>query len=105
MLGVSEDSLRRHDAVSSQVAEEMALRALKVFGSSLALSVMGIAGPGGGTAKKPVGLVYLAIAGAGGQVKVKKEILGGDRERVVNMLCLYAFDMIRRATLGLQYPE
>ena len=62
MLGVSADSLARFGAVSDQVAREMALGALANSQAGIAVSVTGIAGPGGGSTEKPVGLVYHAMA-------------------------------------------
>lgn len=61
-LGVKPETLDKYGAVSRQTAEEMALGLQKVSGSRLCISVTGIAGPGGGTAEKPVGLVYIAVA-------------------------------------------
>lgn len=63
VLGVRRATLRRHGAVSAETAVEMARGARKVFGATVALSVTGIAGPGGGSDEKPVGLVYAAVAG------------------------------------------
>ena len=62
VLGVRRSTLRRHGAVSAETAVEMARGARKVFAAKLALSVTGIAGPGGGSEEKPVGLVYAAVA-------------------------------------------
>ncbi|MCL2163524.1 MAG: CinA family protein [Oscillospiraceae bacterium] len=104
LLGVSEDTLKAHGAVSSQVAEEMAMGALSRFGADIALASTGIAGPGGGSKEKPVGLVYLAIS-MGGKSKVKKLNFIGGRERIIRFACLHAFDMIRRLTLGLPWVE
>jgi nicotinamide-nucleotide amidase len=67
-LGVEKALLQEYGAVSPQVARAMAEGMRKNFGVDLALSTTGIAGPGGGTAKKPVGLVYLALAYPGGTV-------------------------------------
>ena len=57
MLGVDPDTLKQYGAVSEQVAQEMALGALRHSGTNMAVSVTGVAGPGGGTAAKPVGMV------------------------------------------------
>ncbi len=62
MLGVSGDLIATHGAVSAQVAEAMALGALDRSRAQIALSVTGIAGPGGGSAQKPVGLVHFGLA-------------------------------------------
>ena len=62
ILGVRRATLLRHGAVSAETAVAMARGARKVFGAGVALSVTGIAGPGGGTDEKPVGLVYAAVA-------------------------------------------
>ena len=62
MLGVPADMLAAHGAVSPQVAQAMAEGARRLTGSDLALSTTGIAGPGGGTPAKPVGLTYIGLA-------------------------------------------
>ena len=62
LLGVFPETLEKYGAVSHQTATQMAQGAKKVSGSDIAVSVTGIAGPGGGTQEKPVGLVYIAIA-------------------------------------------
>lgn len=62
VLGVNPELIEEHGAVSAQVASEMAIGAIKNSGSNAAVAVTGIAGPGGGTETKPVGLVYIAVA-------------------------------------------
>lgn len=66
ILGVDAGLIEAHGAVSPEVAEAMARRARERFGADLAVSTTGIAGPTGGTPEKPVGLVYLGLASAGG---------------------------------------
>jgi nicotinamide-nucleotide amidase len=80
-LGVSEDTLAAHGAVSAETASAMAVGALESLGVDVAVSVTGIAGPGGGTPEKPVGLVFLNASGRG--VELARELnLPGDREAV-----------------------
>lgn len=81
LVGVSRDTLRAHGAVSEAVAGEMASGARRLFGTDLALSVTGIAGPTGGTPQKPVGLVFVALGGPGG-VQIQRHLFHGDRAAV-----------------------
>ena len=81
MLGVRPETLGRHGAVSEQTAREMARGALERSAATLAVSVTGIAGPGGGSAEKPVGTVCFAWA-AGGEVTSETRRFPGDRESV-----------------------
>lgn len=78
LLGVPESALAAHGAVSAQVAVAMASGARARFGTTLAVSITGVAGPDGGSAEKPVGLTYVALAGAAG-VEVRRLQLAGDR--------------------------
>ena len=79
MLKVNEATLIAHGAVSEATAAEMALGARAVFETDYALSVTGIAGPGGGTDEKPVGLTYIGLAGPGDMLRVERFIWDGDR--------------------------
>lgn len=78
LLGVPAELLAAHGAVSAQVARAMAEGARARLGADVAVAVTGIAGPDGGTAEKPVGLTYVAIAAAGG-VDVRRHHWAGDR--------------------------
>lgn len=79
ILGVSHETLARYGAVSKETAREMAAGAAKAAGADAALSTTGIAGPGGGTPGKPVGLIYVGCY-VKGMVRVKELRLGGTRE-------------------------
>ena len=81
LLGVHAETLREKGAVSSETALEMSAGAVRALGVDLAVSVTGIAGPGGGTDKKPVGLVYISVASQRG-LSVTENHFSGDRESV-----------------------
>jgi len=100
LLGVDPKLIEAHGAVSEEVARAMADGARRAAGTDLAVAVTGIAGPGGATAEKPVGLVFLALAGAVGD-RVRRAQFPGDRERVRGQAVQAALEMIRRALLGL----
>lgn len=95
LLGVSEDTLRGHGAVSAEVAAEMAEGARRAFGADVALSVTGIAGPTGATPDKPVGLVHWAVAHPGGTV-VEHRVFPGDRVQIQQQAAAAALDLLRR---------
>ena len=78
-VNVQEETLTQHGAVSEPVAREMAIGVRDVFDTDYALSVTGIAGPGGGTETKPVGLTYIGLAGRDGIVAVQRHVWDGDR--------------------------
>lgn len=82
MLGVPADLIARFGAVSEQVARAMAEGALKHSAASLAVSITGVAGPSGGSAEKPVGLVWIAAARKGGAVRAERNVFPGDRAAV-----------------------
>ena len=81
VLGVSRKTLERHGAVSEQTARELARGALERSQGTIALSVTGVAGPGGGSAEKPVGLVWFAWA-TKHAVRSESRCFAGDREAV-----------------------
>ncbi len=82
LLGVSHHTLETVGAVSEETACQMAEGALKLSGSDVAVAVTGIAGPGGGSAEKPVGLVYVGIAVKDKEPKAVKNVFDGDRDEV-----------------------
>lgn len=82
MLGVSEGTLEKFGAVSEETAIAMAEGAIKKSGAVLALSITGIAGPGGGSAEKPVGLVHIAVARKNTATRSERHVFKGDRNRV-----------------------
>ena len=79
LLQVREETLIAHGAVSEATAGEMARGALRLYECDYALSVTGIAGPGGGTAQKPVGLTCIGLAGPGGLLRVERHNWPSDR--------------------------
>jgi nicotinamide-nucleotide amidase len=82
MLGVAAALIAEHGAVSAEVARSMATGALAHAPVELAVAVTGIAGPGGGSADKPVGLVHLAIARRGGKTHGEHHVFPGDRSGI-----------------------
>ena len=82
MLGVSPALIEEHGAVSEAVARAMAGGALARSQASVAVAVTGIAGPGGGSAGKPVGLVHFACARSDGATAAERHVFGGDRTAV-----------------------
>jgi len=80
VVGVKEDTINKYGAVSSQVVEEMALGGRKVLGTDICLADTGIAGPGGATPEKPLGLFYIGLSHQAGTYS-RKHIFQGDREQ------------------------
>jgi nicotinamide-nucleotide amidase len=93
-LGVSEDTLAAHGAVSAETASEMAVGARESLAADVAVSTTGIAGPGGGTREKPVGLVYLHASGPGREL-TRELNLPGDREAVRRRATAAALHLVR----------
>jgi competence/damage-inducible protein CinA C-terminal domain len=92
ILGVSEDTLRNYGAVSEETAREMAVGVRKLMEADYGISVTGIAGPNGGTAEKPVGLVYIACAYDCG-CTVRQLNLKGDRSHIRKLTANYAISL------------
>jgi len=98
MLSVPKSLIARHGAVSRAVALAMARGAMKAYGTELAVAVTGIAGPGGGSSRKPVGTVHWAVAFPGGETSFRR-ILAGDREKIRSHATCIALDCVRRVLL------
>jgi nicotinamide-nucleotide amidase len=95
MLGVPLSTLKRYGAVSAQTAKAMAAGALKNSHADLAVSITGIAGPGGGTKQKPVGLVHFAAVRRDGRSVVRKKLFGPvGRSRVRQLSVVEALKML-----------
>lgn len=96
LLGVPGALIRAHGAVSEEVARAMAEGATRASGATLAVSTTGIAGPDGGTAGKPVGLVWFGVHGPSGTSAVSR-VFPGDRSIVRSRATMFALDLLRRA--------
>jgi nicotinamide-nucleotide amidase len=101
LLGVTAEALETHGAVSDIVAQEMALGVKQRLNTSWGVSITGIAGPGGGTDSKPVGLVYIGIASPDGTVESIKCTFGDrDREIIRYLSSCTALDQLRRKLIA-----
>lgn len=100
MLGVSEDLLALHGAVSNEVVEAMARGCLDASAADHAIAVSGIAGPGGGSETKPVGTVHVAVASRGGGVFSKRYYFPVDRVSFKMRVTRLALDLLRRRLMG-----
>ena len=98
-LGIPPEVLETHGAVSEPVARAMAVAAQRKFGAQVALAVTGVAGPGGGTSDKPVGLVWVCAA-VEGHVDVTKLQSWGDRQEIRYRATQAAMDLARRLLLA-----
>ena len=95
LLGVEQDLLDRHGAVSAEVAEAMATGALERFDADVAVSITGIAGPGGGSEEKPVGLVHFNVQTGEGKTRAAAPIIPGGRRDVRERSALVAMHLLR----------
>ena len=93
LLEVSEETLKAHGAVSEETAREMASGVRRATGADVGLSTTGIAGPGGATPTKPVGLVHFALD-VRGEVTVDRVLFPGDRLTVKSLAARHALGMV-----------
>ena len=96
MLGVPADLINAEGAVSEAVVRAMAEGALSRSSATLSVAVTGIAGPGGGSQSKPVGLVHVAAARLGGEVLHERRVFGGDRDAVRLAAVAAALALVKR---------
>jgi len=94
MIGVPWDTIMTHGAVSEPVARAMASGALSQSMADLAVSVTGVAGPGGGSAEKPVGLVHFGAVRKGREVIAERHVFSGDRDGIRRVAVLTALAML-----------
>ncbi len=105
LLGVEESVLRDFGAVSEQCARQMAEGALRHSRADVSVSITGIAGPGGGTKEKPVGLVHFACAARDGATIAHRELFGAARGRdEIRHLAVHTALALVRQQLGDNYP-
>ena len=99
LLGVNEQTLTAHGAVSRPVVQQMVAGALRVSGADVAVSISGVAGPGGGSDTKPVGTVWFAW---GNVEKIDTELkhFDGDRNQVRHQAVIFAIERVRRFLVG-----
>lgn len=101
LVGVKPETIEKHGAVSHETAKEMAAGGKKVLGADICIADTGIAGPGGGTPQKPVGLFYIGLA-HGGKAFSKKHIFQGDREENRHSAAMAALSWLRDYLAGLK---
>lgn len=95
LLGVSADTLEKYGAVSEETVREMVAGAIKTLQTDIAVATSGVAGPGGGTAEKPVGTVWMAV-GNSEKIETRKWQIGKDRLKNIEYSSVQALDMIRK---------
>ena len=107
LLGVPHETLEAHGAVSEETARAMAEGIVRASGADIGVGITGIAGPGGGTAEKPVGLVYIALSDGKSTWVAKRQPAGRMKSREWHRHCAAskALDMVRRYLAGLPVDE
>jgi nicotinamide-nucleotide amidase len=105
LLGVAPATIAAHGAISAATAAAMAEGALARAPIDLAVSVTGVAGPGGGSAEKPVGLVQLGLARRGGACRTERHVFSGDRTAVREAALRAALRLVAAAAGAARDPE
>ena len=96
MVGVTENTLAAFGAVSQQTAEEMAKGGCRIARTDLSISLTGIAGPSGGSAEKPVGLVWISAFRKDGVQQTERHLFTGDRKQIRMLACTHAISLLLR---------
>ena len=96
MVGVTPNTLVVFGAVSKQAAEEMAKGGCKIARTDLSISLTGIAGPSGGSAEKPVGLVWISAVRKDGIQQTERHLFTGDRQQIRMLACTHAISLLLR---------
>ena len=96
LLGVRPETLRAHTVYSVQVAEEMAVGLERLSGADVCVSITGVAGPGGGTEKTPVGTVFIGVKYRGRLSVTEHHFTGGNRDRVRTLGVICALNQVRK---------
>ena len=100
MLGVPAPLIEQVGAVSEEVARAMAEGAVSHSNAQISVSVTGVAGPGGGSDEKPVGLVHMAVAYEGRDTVHERHVFSGDRQAVREQTVMAAFSLVLRVLAG-----
>jgi PncC family amidohydrolase len=96
LLGVDEAAIAAHGAVSEPVVRAMAAGVRRATGAEIGVAITGVAGPGGGSAEKPVGTVWLGVD-AGGAQSARRVVVPGDRDEIRRRAAQAALELVRRA--------
>ena len=96
MVGVTKNTLAAFGAVSQQTAEEMAKGGCQIARTDLSISLTGIAGPSGGSAEKPVGLVWISAFRKDGIQQTERHLFTGNRQQIRKLACTHAISLLLR---------
>ena len=98
MVGVNANTLAAYGAVSKQTAEEMAKGGCQLARTDISISITGIAGPGGGSAEKPVGLIWISAFRKDGMQQTERHLFKGDRQQIRILACTHAISLLLRVS-------